>query len=101
MVQAGATFHLRNPAGVSSSVADVKLFQSISLQEGLCRHEITIWTSSDHRIVFSRQARIRIDQKKLIYLLNLAFQLLGMSAVGFALCFCDIKQSLDFGLPAF
>lgn len=42
MVQAGATFHPRSPAGVSSSVADVKLFQSISLQGGLCRHEVTI-----------------------------------------------------------
>lgn len=39
--------------------------------------------------------------KKLIYLLNLVFQLLGMSSVGFALWFCDFKQSLDIGLPAF
>lgn len=39
--------------------------------------------------------------KKLIYLLNFAFQLLGKSAVGFALCFCGVKRSLDFGLPSF
>lgn len=45
------------------SVADVKLLQSISLQGGPCRHQIIICTSTDCRIGFSRQDRIRTDKK--------------------------------------
>lgn len=54
-------------------VANMKLFQAFSLQGGSYRHQITIWTSTNHRIHFIIQVRVRMDKKRLFTFSTLLF----------------------------
>lgn len=76
-------------------VASMKLLQSVSLQGGSCRHQITIRASTNHGIHFTNRSELEWTKRD-----DLPFQPC-CSAVGFACWLCEVKWSLDFGLLTF
>lgn len=103
MAQAGATFHLHNPASISH--CHLMKIQGLMWNYSglfLCR-EVPVDIKSLSELALTVEL-VLVDRPELEWTkkadlpLNLAFRPLGMSAVGFGLWFCDIKQNLGFGL---